>query len=75
MLPAYLIDGEGCAIPTFDVVPIDVERFMGALWEFQSTNNLAGCPTACCGEENGAARRVAIISAWLSKEASMLFMA
>jgi len=36
MLPACRIDGEGFAIPTFAVVPSDVEAFMDALWEFQS---------------------------------------
>jgi len=37
MLPIGRTEGEGCAIPTFDVVPSDVEGFMDALWEFQST--------------------------------------
>jgi hypothetical protein len=37
MLPACRTDGEGFSIPTFDVVPSDVEGFMEALWEFQST--------------------------------------
>jgi SRSO17 transposase len=37
MLPACRTAGEGFAIPTFDVVPSDVERFMEELWEFQST--------------------------------------
>src|SRR5437667_1175673 len=37
MLPACRTAGEGCAIPTFDLVPSDVEGFMEALWEFQST--------------------------------------
>jgi hypothetical protein len=36
MLPACRIDGEGFAIPTFEVVPSDVEGFMDELWEFQS---------------------------------------
>src|SRR4029453_236288 len=36
MLPACRIDGEGFAIPTFDLVPSDVEGFMAELWEFQS---------------------------------------
>jgi hypothetical protein len=36
MLPACRIDGEGFAIPTFDLVPSDVEGFMEELWEFQS---------------------------------------
>ena len=37
MLPACRTAGEGFAIPTFDVVPSDVEGFMEALWEFQAT--------------------------------------
>src|SRR5256712_5575297 len=37
MLPACRTDGEGFSIPMFDVVPSDVEGFMEALWEFQST--------------------------------------
>jgi hypothetical protein len=37
MLPACRIGGEGFAIPTFDLVPSDVEGFMEKLWEFQST--------------------------------------
>ncbi len=37
MLPACRTDGEGFSIPTFDVVPSDVEGFMEELWEFQST--------------------------------------
>jgi SRSO17 transposase len=37
MLPACRTAGEGFAIPTFDVVPSDVEGFMEELWEFQST--------------------------------------
>ena len=37
MLPACRTDGVGFAIPTFDVVPSDVDGFMEALWEFQST--------------------------------------
>ena len=36
MLPACRISGEGFAIPTFDLVPSDVEGFMEELWEFQS---------------------------------------
>jgi hypothetical protein len=36
MLPACRTNGEGCPIPTFDLVPSDVEGFMDALWEFQS---------------------------------------
>jgi SRSO17 transposase len=36
MLPACRTEGEGFAIPTFDVVPSDVEGFMDELWEFQS---------------------------------------
>jgi DDE superfamily endonuclease len=36
MCPACRTSGEGIAIPTFDLVPSDVEGFMGALWEFQS---------------------------------------
>jgi len=36
MLPACRTDGEGFAIPTFDVVPSDVEGFIDELWEFQS---------------------------------------
>src|SRR5262245_45907111 len=35
-LPACRIDGEGFAMPTFEVVPSDGEAFMDALWEFQS---------------------------------------
>jgi SRSO17 transposase len=37
MLPACRTAGEGFTIPTFDVVPSDVEGFLEALWEFQST--------------------------------------
>jgi SRSO17 transposase len=37
MLPACRTASEGFAIPTFDVVPSDVEGFMEELWEFQST--------------------------------------
>jgi SRSO17 transposase len=37
MLPACRTGGEGFAIPTFDLVPSDVEGFMEELWEFQST--------------------------------------
>jgi SRSO17 transposase len=36
MLPACRTDGVGFAIPTFDLVPSDVEGFMEELWEFQS---------------------------------------
>ena len=36
MLPACRTAGEGFAIPTFDVVPRDVEGFMEELWELQS---------------------------------------
>src|SRR5215468_9782434 len=36
MLPACRLDGEGFAIPTFELVPSDVEGFMDELWEFQS---------------------------------------
>src|ERR671929_1572721 len=36
MLPAWRTNGEGFTIPTFDLVPSDVEGFMDALWEFQS---------------------------------------
>ena len=35
-LPACRTGGEGFAIPTFDLVPSDVEGFMEALWEFPS---------------------------------------
>jgi SRSO17 transposase len=37
MLPACRTCGEGFAIPTFDLVPSDVEGFMEELWAFQST--------------------------------------
>src|SRR5438093_8021117 len=37
MLPACRIGGEGFAIPTFDLVPSDVEGFMEELWECQAT--------------------------------------
>lgn len=37
MLPACRTSGEGFAIPTFDLVPSDVEGFMEELWAFQST--------------------------------------
>ena len=37
MLPAGRTAGEDFAIPTFDVVPSDVEGFMEELWEFQTT--------------------------------------
>src|ERR671937_2552569 len=36
MLPACRTNGEGFPIPTFDLVPSDVEGFMDELWEFQS---------------------------------------
>jgi len=36
MLPACRTDGEGFTIPTFDLIPSDVEGFMDELWEFQS---------------------------------------
>jgi hypothetical protein len=36
MLPACRSDGAGFAIPTFDILPRDVEGFMDELWEFQS---------------------------------------
>ena len=36
MLPACRIAGEGFAIPSFDVVPRDVEGFLEELWAFQS---------------------------------------
>jgi SRSO17 transposase len=36
MLPVCRTAGEGFAIPTFDLVPSDVEGFMEELWEFQS---------------------------------------
>jgi SRSO17 transposase len=36
MLAACRTEGEGFAMPTFDVVPSDVEGFMEELWEFQS---------------------------------------
>ena len=42
MLPACRTAGEGLAIPTFDVVPSDVEGFLEELWEFQATFH------ACC---------------------------
>lgn len=37
MLPACRTGGEGFAIPTYDLVPSDVEGFMEELWAFQST--------------------------------------
>jgi hypothetical protein len=37
MLPACRTEGEGFSLPTFDLVPSDVEGFMDELWEFQST--------------------------------------
>ena len=36
LFPACRTEGEGFAIPTFDVVPSDVEGFMDELWEFQA---------------------------------------
>ena len=36
MLPACRTNEEGFTIPTFDLVPSDVEGFMDELWEFQS---------------------------------------
>jgi SRSO17 transposase len=42
MLPACQTAGEGFALPTFDLVPRDVDGFMEALWEFQSVFH------ACC---------------------------
>ena len=36
MLPRCRTEGEGFAIPTFDLVPSDVEGFREELWEFQS---------------------------------------
>ena len=36
MSPACRIDGGGFTIPTFDLVPRDVEGFMDELWEFQA---------------------------------------
>jgi SRSO17 transposase len=36
MLPACRTDGEGYTIPTFNIVPSDVEGFTEELWEFQS---------------------------------------
>jgi SRSO17 transposase len=36
MLPACRTGGEGFAMPTFDLVPSDVEGFMAELGEFQS---------------------------------------
>jgi SRSO17 transposase len=36
MLAACRSNGEGFAMPTFDLVPSDVEGFMEALWEFPS---------------------------------------
>ena len=35
MLPACRTDVDGFTIPTFDVVPRDVEGFLDELWEFQ----------------------------------------
>ena len=36
MLPVCRTAGEGVAIPTFDLVPSDVDGFMEELWAFQS---------------------------------------
>jgi SRSO17 transposase len=36
MLPRCRTEGEGFAIPTFALVPSDVEGFLEELWEFQS---------------------------------------
>src|SRR2546430_873477 len=36
MLPACRTEGAGFSMPTFDIVPSDVEGFMDELWEFQS---------------------------------------
>ena len=36
MLPACRTEGDEFTIPTFDVIPSDVEGFMDELWEFQS---------------------------------------
>lgn len=36
MLPACRTAGEGLAMPTFALVPSDVEGFLEELWEFQS---------------------------------------
>ena len=36
MLPACRTQGDAFTIPTFDIVPSDVEGFMEELWEFQS---------------------------------------
>jgi SRSO17 transposase len=36
MLPACRTDGDAFTIPTFDIVPRDVEGFMDELWAFQS---------------------------------------
>lgn len=36
MLPACRTAGEGFTLPTFEVIPSDVEGFLEELWEFQS---------------------------------------
>jgi len=36
MLPACRTAGEGFALPTFEVIPSDVEGFLEELWEFQA---------------------------------------
>ena len=41
MLPACRTGGEGFALPTFEVVPSDVEGFMEELWEFQSVSRVS----------------------------------
>jgi hypothetical protein len=37
MLPACRTEGAGFSLPTFDLVPSDVEGFMEELWELRST--------------------------------------
>jgi hypothetical protein len=37
MLPACRTSGDGFVMPTFDLVPSDVEGFLEELWEFQAT--------------------------------------
>ena len=36
MLPDCRTQDETFSLPTFDLIPSDVEGFMDALWEFQS---------------------------------------
>jgi hypothetical protein len=36
MFPACRTESEGFTIPTFDLVPRDVEGFIDELWEFQA---------------------------------------